>query len=74
MARAGKALHLLHLAALALLLYCFALTARTFGATVAFAIFLPLGILVELRFWWTLFTPGRSCPRPDEPASSGDRT
>ncbi len=57
---AGKTLHLLHLAALALLLYVFALTARSFGATVAFAIFLPLGILAEFRFWWTLFTPDRS--------------
>ncbi len=64
----GKALHLLHLAALALLLYFFALTARYFGATVAFAIFLPLGALVELRFWWTLFTPDRRRrPRQDEP-------
>ena len=65
----SKGLHLLHLAALALLFYFFALTARYFGATVAFAIFLPLGILVELRFWWTLFTPDRSRrPRRDEPA------
>ena len=54
-----KTLHLLHLAALALLLYFFALAARAFGVQVAFAIFLPLGILVELKFWWTLFTPAR---------------
>ncbi len=40
-----------------LLLYFFALTARALGAMVAFAIVLPLGILVEIRFWWTLFTP-----------------
>ncbi len=57
--------HLLHLAGLALLLYLFAMTARILGAMVAFAIFLPLGILFELRFWWTLFTPGRD--RRDEP-------
>ncbi len=63
-----KTLHLLHLAALALLLYSFALTARYFGAAAAFAIFLPLGILVELRFWWILFTPDRGRrPRRDEP-------
>ena len=48
----NKGRHLLHLAALMLLLYFFALPARAFGATVAFAIFLPLGILVEIRFWW----------------------
>ncbi len=48
--------HLLHLAAVALLLYLFALTARFLGVTVAFAIFLPLAIVVELRFWLTLFT------------------
>ena len=55
----SKGRHLLHLAALMLLLYLFALTARALGAMVAFAIFLPLGMLVELRFWWTLFTPDR---------------
>ncbi len=55
-----KARHLLHLAALALLLYLFAMTARVLGVTVAFAIFLPLGMIVELRFWWTLFTPDRT--------------
>ncbi len=60
----GKGRHLLHLAALMLLLYFFALTARAFGATVAFAIFLPLGILVEIRFWWTLFTPSREEREP----------
>ncbi len=54
--------HLLHLAALAVLLYLFALTAEALGATPAFAIFLPLGILVELKFWWTLFTPDRRPP------------
>jgi multidrug transporter EmrE-like cation transporter len=64
----AKALHLLHLAALALLLYFFALSARYFGATVAFAIFLPLGILVEVRFWWMLFTSDRNRrSRSDEP-------
>ena len=56
----SKGRHLLHLAALMLLLYFFAMTARALGATVAFAIFLPLGVLVELRFWWTLFTPDRN--------------
>ncbi len=55
-----KGRHLLHLAALMLLLCFFALTAMALGATVAFAIFLPLGILVELKFWWTLFTPDRN--------------
>ncbi len=60
----AKGRHLLHLAALMLLLYFFALTARTLGATVAFAIFLPLGILVEIRFWWTLFTPSREKREP----------
>ena len=55
----SKGRHLLHLAVLMLLLYLFALTAKALGAIVAFAIFLPLAILVELRFWWTLFTPGR---------------
>ncbi len=61
-----KTRHLLHLAALALLLYLFAMTAKVFGVTVAFAIFLPLGMLAELRFWWTLFTPDRSQrERPD---------
>ncbi len=60
----AKTRHLLHLAALALLLYLFALTAQAFGARVAFAVFLPLGVLVELRFWWTLFTPGRQDRRP----------
>ncbi len=59
-----KTRHLLHLAALALLFYLFAMAARVLGVTVAVAIFLPLGILVELRFWWTLFTPDRS-ERPD---------
>ncbi len=54
-----KTQHLLHLGALMLLLYFFALTARALGAMVAFAIFLPLGILVEIRFWWALFTPDR---------------
>ncbi len=60
----ARARHLLHLAALALMLYFFALTAQAFGARVAFAIFLPLGVLVELRFWWTLFFPERKDPRP----------
>lgn len=55
----GKARHLLHLAALMLLFYFFALTAKAMGAMVAVAIFLPLGVLVEVRFWWTLFTPSR---------------
>ncbi len=55
-----KTRHLLHLAALALLLYLFAMAARVLGVMVAVAIFLPLGILVELRFWWTLFTPDRT--------------
>lgn len=54
-----KRQHLLHLAGLTLLLYFFALTANVLGAKVACLIFLPLGLLVELRFWWTLFTPDR---------------
>ena len=62
----SKTLHLLHLAALALLLYLFAFTAKAFGVQVAFAVFLPLGVLVEVKFWWTLFTPDRSRrERPD---------
>ncbi len=61
-----KTRHLLHLAAWMLLFYLFALTASILGATVAFAVFLPLGILFELRFWWTLFTPDHSRrQRPD---------
>ncbi len=61
-----KTRHLLHLAALALLFYLFAMSAKVLGVIVAFAIFLPLGILFELRFWWTLFTPDRSQrERPD---------
>ncbi len=51
--------HLVHLAGLALLFYLFALTARVLGVMVAVAIFLPLGMLFELRFWWTLFTTWR---------------
>lgn len=61
----AKTRHLLHLAALALLLYLFALTARALGVIVAFAIFLPLGMIVEIRFWWTLFSPNRDGRRPE---------
>ena len=61
----AKTRHLLHLAALALLFYLFALTARILGAAVAFAIFLPLGVLVEVKFWWTLFKPNSDQSRPD---------
>lgn len=55
-----KTQHLVHLAGLALLLYFFAITAKILGIMVAVAIFLPLGAIVELRFWWKLFTPDRS--------------
>ncbi len=51
--------HLVHLAGLALLFYLFAVTARILGIMPAVAIFLPLGALFELRFWWTLFTTWR---------------
>lgn len=51
--------HLIHLAGLALLFYLFALTARILGVMPAVAIFLPLGALFELRFWWSLFTTAR---------------
>ncbi len=61
----AKTRHLLHLAALALLLYLFAMAARVLGIMVAFAIFLPLGVLVECKFWWTLFVPDRQRKRPD---------
>ncbi|MEM7349791.1 MAG: hypothetical protein AAF657_03225 [Acidobacteriota bacterium] len=50
--------HLLHLAGLALLFYFFALTARSFGVSVAVWVFLPLAVLFECRFWWKLFKPG----------------
>ena len=49
--------HLLHIAALALLFYLFAFTARTLGATLAVGVFLPLAVVFECRFWWKLFTP-----------------
>lgn len=62
----ARARHLLHLAVLALLLYGFAMTARVLGAMAAFAIFLPLAVVVELRFWWTLFTPSRRRRDPAE--------
>lgn len=50
--------HLLHLAGLAVLFYGFAFAARALGVMIAFAIFLPLGLLFECRFWWRLFRPG----------------
>lgn len=58
--------HLLHLAALAFLFYLFALTARFAGATIAVAIFLPLGVVFECKFWWELFSRSRAAdPMPD---------
>ena len=40
-----KALHLLHLAAIALFLYVLALAARAGGAALAFAVLLPAGAI-----------------------------
>ncbi len=51
---------LLHLAALALLFYFFALTARFAGATLAAALFLPLAVVFECKFWWELFSRHRN--------------
>ena len=53
-----KALHLLHLAAIALFLYVLALAARAGGAALAFAVLLPAGAVAELLFWIRLFRRG----------------
>lgn len=48
--------HLLHLAAVALFLYLLAFASRVLGATLAFVVLLPAGVIAELAFWVKLFS------------------